>query len=33
VALTDLRLGDRTVHIQAEGEDVKVDGLDEMWQC
>jgi glycogen debranching enzyme len=33
VALHDLRLGDRTVHIQAEGEDVKVDGLDEQWQC
>jgi glycogen debranching enzyme len=33
VALTDLRLGDRTVQIQAEGDDVKVDGLDEQWQC
>ncbi|BBY19601.1 amylo-alpha-1,6-glucosidase [Mycolicibacterium litorale] len=32
VTLTDLRLGDVTVHVRAEGEVVKVDGLDDGWQ-
>jgi glycogen debranching enzyme len=32
VALTDLRLGDVTVQVQAEGEAAKVHGLDERWQ-
>jgi glycogen debranching enzyme len=32
IALTDLRLGEATLHIEAEGEAVKVHGVPEDWQ-
>ena len=32
VALTDLRLGDATVHVEAEGQAAKVRGLPDDWQ-
>ncbi|ORA17385.1 amylo-alpha-1,6-glucosidase [Mycobacterium arosiense] len=32
VALTNLRLGDATVHLEADGEAVKVQGLSDDWQ-
>ncbi|HEX9177930.1 MAG TPA: amylo-alpha-1,6-glucosidase, partial [Mycobacterium sp.] len=32
VALTDLRLGDATVHVEAEGQAAKVGGLPDDWQ-
>ena len=32
VALTDLRLGDTTVHVEAEGQAAKVRGLPDDWQ-
>jgi hypothetical protein len=32
VALTDLRLGEATVHVEAEGQAAKVRGLPDDWQ-
>jgi glycogen debranching enzyme len=32
LALTDLRLGDATVHVEAEGETVKVSGIPGGWE-
>jgi hypothetical protein len=32
VTLTDLRLGDATVHIEAQGQTAKVRGLPDDWQ-
>lgn len=32
IALSNLRLGDATVHIEAEGQAVKVNGLPDDWE-